>query len=144
MASNKIVINKNTAKRVPVSAVMRVEASLPATADTDYLPDGIHTIGFIEGNVAITKVGLIVREAFNGTTPTISVTDTSGGSWYTDAPIDAEAVDASAGVTPVYYEGKTKFNINFVGSGSTSGSLYVVVDYIQLDVEPGCHTAQDV
>ena len=144
MASNKIVQNKNTAKRTPVSAVFRFQADLPAVAESDFLPDGAHTIGFIEGNIAVTKVGIIVREAFDGTAPTVSVTDSSGGSWYTAAPLGVLGVDASAGVTPVYYPGKTEFNIDFTSTGSTHGTCYVVVDYIQLDTELGCHTAQDL
>ena len=136
---------KNTAKRVPVAAVFTITLD---KADT-----GANILGFIEGDIAITRVMLIVTEAFNGTTPTLTVTDTQGGATethFTTEALGAEAVVTSLAFTPttgtikpLYRTGKGQWDCELVAGGSTEGEAMVVVEYTQLDTEPGLHSSED-
>jgi len=134
--------NKNDAKRVPVSAVMTVDA----------VGDGRHTIGFIEGNIAISRVMLVVTEGFDGTTPTVAVeesVDGNLGTHFTGEDISALTVQTSLQTTPDPVDGTPPplFNLGkgewfaTIDGGSTVGELKVVVEYTQLDTEPGLHSA---
>ena len=140
--------NKNDAKRVPVSAVFTVDIDLGSGGN---LPDGRHSVGFIEGNIAITRVMLVVDKAFVGTTPTATVEETvdgNTGTHFTGEDISVEGVHTSlqtlptgAGTpAPLYNLGKGEWFVSLIGS-STTGSLKVVVEYTQLDTEPGLHSA---
>ena len=137
---------KNTAKRVPKAAVFTVSVG---KADS-----GANILGFIEGNIAVTGVKLVVTEAFDGTTPTISVTDTQGGITETHFTANTLAVEEvstslvlspSAGGTsdPLYRATKGQWDCELVAGGSTVGEAKVVVEYTQLDTEPGLHTGED-
>ncbi len=136
---------KNTAKRVPKSAVF--------TIGVDKATEGANILGFIEGNIAITRVMLVVTEPFDGTTPTISVTDTQGGNTethFTTADISAEVVDTALTFTPsgstsnpLFRKTKGQWDCSIVLGGSTTGEAKIVVEYIQLDTEPGLHTGED-
>jgi len=129
---------KNDAKRVPKSAVFTLDLNADA---------GNNELGYIESNIAITRVMLVVDEAFNGTTPTITVTQ-AGDTHFTNADIASETVATSDLFTPVtgtiaplFKATKTLWEAALVSGGSTTGSLKVVVEYIQLDTEPGLHSA---
>ena len=136
---------KNTAKRVPVAAVFTITLD---KADT-----GANILGFIEGDIAITRVMLIVTEAFNGTTPTLTVTDHQGGpaeTHFTTEALGAETVVTSLAFTPttgtikpLYRAGNGQWDCELVAGGSTEGEAMVVVEYIQLDTEPGLHSSED-
>ena len=136
--------NKNDAKRVPVAAVMTVGA----------IGDGRHTIGFIEGNIAISRVMLVVTEGFDGTTPTVVVEETvdgNTGTHFTGEDISTLIVATSLQTTPdpvtgtvapLFNEGKGEWFVNIVG-GSTVGEALIIVEYTQLDTEPGLHSLED-
>ena len=137
---------KNESKRVPKAAVF--------TIDVGKADSGANILGFIEGDIAITMVKLVVTEPFNGTTPLITVTDTQGGTTethFTDANIIAEVVDTSlvlapsAGGTsaPLYRSTKGQWDCSISTGGSTTGEAKIVVEYLQLDTEPGLHSVED-
>jgi len=138
--------NKNESKRVPKSAVFSI--------GVDKADSGSNILGFIEGDIAITSVKLVVTEAFDGTTPTITVTDTQGGTTethFTAVPLGVEIVDTSAAIapsglgtaTPLYRSTKGQWDCELVSGGSTAGEVCIVVDYTQLDTEPGLHSLED-
>ncbi len=136
---------KNTAKRVPKAAVF--------TIGVDKATSGANILGFIEGDIAITRVMLLVTEGFDGTTPLISVTDTQGGTTethFTDIDIDAELIFTSAvfiptGGTeaPLYRSTKGQWDCILTTGGSTVGEAKIIVEYTQLDTEPGLHSLED-
>jgi len=139
-------MNKNQAKRVPTVAVFTVTAE-----DVDSVNN---ILGFIEGNVALTRVMLVVRKAFDGTLPTVSVTDTQGGTTethFTDADLSVEGTDTAltfvpdVGGTrdPLYRATKGQWDCEIATGGSTVGEALVVVEYTQLDTEPGLHSLED-
>ncbi len=140
--------NEVLSKRCPKSAVMQMQMELPGG---NVLANGTHTIGFIEGNVTISKVSLIIKKAFDGAGPIVSVTEEQGGtteSWITDDPLGVEAVLEShltvptvAGKQAPYYrstKGEWKATID-VG-GSIEGEFALLIDYVQMDAEPGKHS----
>ncbi len=142
--------DKALSKRCPTSAVMQMQIDLPGEQT---LVDGVHTIGFLEGNIAITKVALIIKEVFDGTTPAVTITDTQNGveeTWLTAADIGSLAVQesdltapAAAGKLAPFYRGtksKSEWKANIALGGSTVGELALLVDYVQLDTEPGKHS----
>jgi len=137
---------KNTAKRVPKSAVF--------TVSVDKADSGANILGFIEGDIAITRVMLLVTEGFNGTTPLITVTDTQGGTTethFTDIDIDTELIFTSAVLSPsvsgtpvpLFRRTKGQWDCTISTGGSTVGEAVIVVEYIQLDAEPGLHSLED-
>jgi len=136
---------KNTAKRVPKSAVF--------TIDVDKATEGANILGFIEGNVALTRVMLVVTEAFDGATPTLSVEDVQGGTTQSHFAVESLSVEAVAtaidfvpvGGTsdPLFRTTKSQWNGSIVLGGSTVGEVKIVVEYLQLDTEPGLHTGED-
>jgi len=140
--------NKNQAKRVPVSAAFTIGINGVGAADS-----GANVIGFIEGNIAITRVMLIVTEAFDGTTPLLTVTDTQGGTTathFTDADLSSELIFTSietmpsgGSPDPLYRKTKGQWDCTLAAGGSTVGEAIVVVEYIQLDTEPGLHSLED-
>ena len=134
---------KNDAKRVPTAAAF--------TIGVNKGDSGANILGFIEGNIVITMVKLVVTEPFDGTTPTLTVTDTQGGTTethFTTADLSAEVVDTSlvlspsAGGTsdPLVRATKGQWDCELVAGGSTVGEAIVVVEYTQLDTEPGLHS----
>ncbi len=143
--------DKVLSKRVPTSAVMTMQKELPGGLT---LANGEHTIGFIEGNITITKVALVVREGFDGTTPTVTVTDTQGGTtetWLTDAATDTTGYIEESGLTipdpitgkvaPFYRSTKSEWKATIAGADdSTKGNIAVLVEYVQMDAEPGKHS----
>jgi len=136
---------KNQAKRVPTDAVFTVTAE-----DVD---SGANILGFIEGNIAITRVMLVVRKPFDGTLPTISVSDTQGGTTethFTDADLSAEVVETASTFVPVtgtikplYRATKGQWDCEIATGGSTVGEAVIAVEYLQLDTEPGLHSLED-
>ena len=136
---------KNQAKRVPTVAVFTVTAE-----DVDSVNN---ILGFIEGNIAITRVMLVVRKPFNGTLPTISVSDTQGGTTethFTDADLSAEVVETASTFVPVtgtieplYRATKGQWDCEIATGGSTVGEAVIAVEYLQLDTEPGLHSLED-
>ena len=138
-------MNKNQAKRVPTVAVFTVTAE-----DVDSVNN---ILGFIEGNVALTRVMLVVRKAFDGTLPTLSVSDTQGGTTethFTDADLSVEGTDTATTFVPVtgtikplYRATKGQWDCEIATGGSTVGEALVVVEYTQLDTEPGLHSLED-
>jgi len=137
---------KNESKRVPKAAVF--------TIGVDKATSGANILGFIEGDIAITGVKLVVTEGFNGTTPLITVTDTQGGTTethFTDIDIDALLVFTSAvpspsvagTATPLYRSTKGQWDCILTTGGSTVGEAIIVVEYTQLDTEPGLHSLED-
>ena len=140
--------DKALSKRCPTSAVMQMQIDLPGEQT---LVDGVHTIGFLEGNIAITKVALIIKEVFDGTTPAVTITDTQNGveeTWLTAAVLSSLVVQESdltaptvAGKEAPFYRGtKSEWKANIALGGSTVGELALLVDYVQLDTEPGKHS----
>ena len=137
--------NKNESKRVPKAAVF--------TIGVDKADSGANILGFIEGDIAITRVMMIVTEAFDGTTPLITVTDTQGGTTethFTDIDLDTELVFTSTAFTPttgtktpLFRRTKGQWDCNLVAGGSTVGEAVIVVEYLQLDTEPGLHSVED-
>ena len=135
-------MNKNCAKRVPIAAVFTIDLK---TAES-----GTNILGFIEGNIALTRVMLIVTTAFNGSLPTLSVTDTQGGTTethFTNESLEVEAVATSlvfepttGTETPLLRSTKGQWDCELVAGGSTEGEVLVVVEYVQLDTEPGLHS----
>lgn len=148
MATNHTDIltqNKNHAKRDLSSGTFTMSVELPAGQT---LADGAHLVGKIEGNVAITRVVLLVREGFNGTTPTVTLADNKTRTYFTTADISASAIVESAltahaatRLPPLYESTETEFTATIVGGSSTSGELTFLVDYVQLDTVVGKHTA---
>ena len=138
-------MNKNQAKRVPTVAVFTVTAE-----DVDSVNN---ILGFIEGNIAITRVMLVVRKPFDGTLPTISVSDTQGGTTethFTDADLSAEVVETASTFVPVtgtikplYRATKGQWDCEIATGGSTVGEAVIAVEYLQLDTEPGLHSLED-
>ncbi len=136
---------QNTAKRVPTAAVF--------TVGVDKADSGTNLLGFIEGNIAITRVMLVVTEPFNGTTPTLSVNDTQGGTvetHFTTEDLSSEVVVLSAAftpgsgtATPLYRSTKGQWDCDLIAGGSTTGEAKIVVEYTQLDTEPGKHSLED-
>ena len=135
--------NENLAKRSPVATNFKVAMNLPGGVS---LPSGTHTIGFIEGNVVITRVTSVVSESFNGTAPTADFTDSDGLTYFNDRNL---AVVGSVGsiltnpdgisrLAPIYKDGKTEFFVN-VTDGGTQGVVGLVVEYTQLDTMNGMH-----
>lgn len=131
--------NKNAAKRAPTSAVFTVDAESGA---------GSHILGFIEGNVALTRVMLIVEEAFDS--GTIDVTDFQGGTTETHFTAEDLAVEGvvtaltfvpvTGTIEPLYRKTRSQWDCVVAMTG-TKGKAMVVVEYTQLDTEPGLHTA---
>lgn len=135
--------NKNRAKRAPSSGAFSLQVELPGG---NKLEDGSHTLGKIEGNVCITRVSLLVKDGFDGTTPTITINDNIGNTYFTAEGISVPVVVESALTAndlirpnPVYSDGVVEFTGAIVG-GSDVGELMVVVDYTQLDTVTGTHT----
>ena len=139
---------KVLSKRNPTSAVMTMQVNLPGE---NTLTDGVHTIGFIEGGVSITRVTLVVKEPFDGTTPAVTITDTQSGTeetWLTAATLDSLSIQESdltaptvAGKSsPFYRATKSEWKANIALGGSTDGEFALLIDYVQLDVEPGKHS----
>jgi len=136
---------KNQAKRVPTIAVFTVTAE-----DVDSVNN---ILGFIEGNIAITRVMLVVRKPFDGTLPTISVSDTQGGTTethFTDADLSAEVVETASTfipvtgtIEPLYRATKGQWDCEIATGGSTVGEAVIAVEYLQLDTEPGLHSLED-
>ena len=136
---------KNQAKRVPTVAVFTVTAE-----DVDSVNN---ILGFIEGNIAITRVMLVVRKPFDGTLPTITVTDTQGGTTethFTDADLSAEVVETASTfgpvtgtIKPLYRATKGQWDCEIATGGSTVGEAVIAVEYLQLDTEPGLHSLED-
>jgi len=136
---------KNQAKRVPTVAVFTVTAE-----DVDSVNN---ILGFIEGNIAITRVMLVVRKPFDGTLPTITVTDTQGGTTethFTDAVLSAEVVETASTfipvtgtIKPLYRATKGQWDCEIATGGSTVGEAVIAVEYLQLDTEPGLHSLED-
>ena len=139
---------KVLSKREPTSAVMQMQVNLPGE---NTLTDGVHTIGFLEGGIAITKVSLVVKKPFDGTTPAVTITDTQGGTeetWLTAGDLGSLAIQESdltaptvAGKeSPFYRSTKSEWKANIALGGSTDGEFALLIDYVQLDVEPGKHS----
>ena len=136
---------KNQAKRVPTVAVFTVTAE-----DVDSVNN---ILGFIEGNIAITRVMLVVRKPFDGTLPTLTVTDTQGGTvetHFTDADLSAEVVETASTfipvtgtIEPLYRATKGQWDCEIATGGSTVGEAVIAVEYLQLDTEPGLHSLED-
>ncbi len=137
--------DENMAKRVPIAANMKVSMVLPGGIP---LPSGIHTIGFIEGNVTIFRVSTVVTEAFDGTLPTADFTDSDGLIYANDRALGTVGSVGSPltnpdGVTitePIYKAGKTEFFVQVLDGGSTVGHVEIIVEYIQLDTTSGLHS----
>jgi len=137
---------RNESKRVPKAAVF--------TIGVDKADSGANILGFIEGDIVITRVMLLVTEGFDGTTPLITVTDTQGGTTethFTDIDIDAELLFTSAVLSPsvsgtpvpLFRRTKGQWDCTLSTGGSTVGEAMVIVEYTQLDVEPGLHSLED-
>ena len=136
--------NKNRSKRGLSSGTFTMSVELPAGQT---LADGAHLVGKLEGNVAITRVMLLVREGFNGTLPTVTLADNKARTYFTTAVISASAIVESAltahaltRLPPLYESTETEFTATVAGS-STIGELAFIVDYVQLDTVVGKHTA---
>jgi len=142
--------DKVLSKRCPTAAVMTMQKELPGGLT---LANGEHTIGFIEGNVTITKVALVVRDGFNGTTPLVTVTEVQGGTtetWLTDEDIAVTGTVSESGLTapvvtgkqaPFYRSTKGEWKATIAGADdSTKGNIAVLIDYVQMDAEPGLHS----
>ncbi len=140
--------NHNLAKRVPTSANMKFDMS---QAGGITLPEGIHSIGFIEPDVVITRVTRINPEPFNGTAPVARIYDSDGLEYFTAVALDATGagrtseslLTAPDGITgqndPIYKLNKTEFFVDVTLNGSTTGEASVMIDYVQADAEPGLH-----
>jgi hypothetical protein len=137
-------LNENLAKRPVVATNFKVAANLPGEVE---LPLGEDvTIGAIEGDVVITRVVSVVSEAFNGTAPTIDITDSDSVVWFNDRNLAAEGsvqsiVTRPDGTTipePIYKGGKTEFYAN-VTDGGSQGVVGVVVEFVPLDTTNGLH-----
>jgi hypothetical protein len=135
--------NENLAKRNLSVANFKVAMNLPGGVS---LPSGTHTLGFIEGNVAITRVTSVVSDNFNGTAPTADFTDSDGLVYFNDRNL---AVIGSVGsvltnpdgttrLAPIYKDGKTEFFVE-VTDGGTKGEVSLIVEYVQLDTMSGMH-----
>jgi len=142
--------DKVLSKRCPTSAVMQLQMELPGG---NVLEDGTHTVGFIEGNVSITKVALVTKVAFDGPLPSVTVTDTQNGvteDWLTGSDISVQgeveestltAPDDIAGKqAPFYRATKSEWKATVDTDGSTVGELALLIDYVQMDAEPGKHS----
>lgn len=141
-----LILNKNRAKRNMTSGVFTLQMELPAGA---ILTNGTYEIGKIEGNIVITHVTLVTRKGFNGTLPTVTITDNSARTYFTTAVISAinveeSALTANAAVIldPLYNDADTPavFSAVVALGGSTEGEFSLVVNYIQLDTVTGKHT----
>jgi len=135
--------NENLAKRSPVAANMKVCMKLPGGIN---LPSGTHTIGYIEGNVVITRVTSVVSESFNGSAPTADFTDSDGLVYFNDRDLSVVGSvgsiltnpDGTQRLDPIYKDGKTEFFVEVV-DGGTQGEVSLVVEYVQLDTMSGLH-----
>lgn len=135
--------NKNYAKRVPVATNFKVAMTLPGGQT---LPSGSHTLGFIEGNVMITKVTTVVSDNFNGGLPTATVTDSDGVIYANDRDLSTIGSVGSPQTNPdpttgpkdpIYKAGKTEWFIDITPDGASKGEFSVVVEYVQLDTTTG-------
>jgi len=96
---------------------------------------------------------LVVRKPFDGTLPTISVSDTQGGTTethFTDADLSAEVVETASTfipvtgtIEPLYRATKGQWDCEIATGGSTVGEAVIAVEYLQLDTEPGLHSLED-
>ena len=144
--------NKNYAKRVPTAAVFTI------TGQDDNTNAG-ESFGVIEGNIAITRLSFVIVEPFGPGAEIAQLTSLTSGAtknWITvaipaDTPAgtttiadDFDPTATGATVAPVYNPGKSLWDINLSTAGSTAGVLKVVVEYVQLDTEPGLHSATNV
>jgi hypothetical protein len=110
------------------------------------LPAGVHTIGFIEGNVAITRVTSVVSEAFGGTTPEATFTDSDGLTYFNGRNLAVVGSvgsvltnpDGATQPAPIYKDGKTELFVE-ITDGGTVGEVSLVVEYVQLDTMTGMH-----
>lgn len=147
-----MALNKNYAKRVPVSAVFTVLGE-DDTAGV-FAEEGI---GAIEGNIAITRLSIVVVESFGAGASVAQLTDTSAAgdvNWLTaDVPLDTAAgttvivedfSPTTATIAPVFRPGKTLWSVNLSTAGSTLGELMIVIEYTQLDTEPGLSSSTNV
>ena len=136
--------DKNLAKRSPVVANMKVCMTLPGGTS---LPTGKHTIGFIEGDVVITRVTSVVSDNFNGTTPTADFTDSDGLTYFNDRNLAAIGSvgsiltnpDGANVPDPIYKPGKTEFFAEVTDGGSSKGEVSLLIEYVQLDTTSGLH-----
>jgi hypothetical protein len=140
--------NKNLAKRVPVSANFKFNME---QAGGITLPEGIHSLGFLESNIVITRVTRINPLPFDGTTPVARIYDSDGVEYFTSVALDStgagrtseSTLTAPDGVTgqndPIYKVGKTEFFVDVTLGGSTVGEASVMIDYVQADTELGLH-----
>ena len=147
MATTQLEIltqNKNRAKRDLSSGTFTMAVELPGG---NTLTDGAHVVGKIEGNIAITRVILLVRKAFDGTTPTVTLADDKARTYFTTEAIATARIEESAltahaatRLPPLYETTETTFTATIVGGSSTVGELAFIVDYVQLDTVVGKHT----
>jgi hypothetical protein len=136
--------NENLAKRSPTVANMKVTAVLPGGIN---VPAGSHTVGFIEGDVVITRVTSVVADGFNGSAPLVSLTDSDGLTYFNDRNLlvvgsvgsPLTNPDGTARLTPIYKAGKTEFTIDITPDGATKGEVDFVIEYTQLDTTNGMH-----
>jgi len=140
--------DKVLSKRVPTSAVMKLQMTLPGGKT---LQDGVHTIGFLEGNITITRVSVVVLSAFDGAAPTVTITENQNAvteTWFTDLLTDTVAITESGNTEPTvagkqspYYRGtKGEWLAEVINGGSTVGEFALLIDYVQMDAEPGKHS----
>ncbi len=149
MALIDLTLNsKNIAKRVPTAAQFKFNVNQPGAIT---LPSGTHSIGFLERNVVITRLTRINQVPFNGTAPVARIYDSDGLEYFTAIALDATGAGRTAeslltapdGITgqndPIYKGGKVEFFIDLTSGGSTAGEASIMIDYIQVDTEPGLH-----
>ncbi len=147
-------LNKNRAKRDLSSAGFSLQETLPGGVTVS---NGVYTIGKIEGNVAITRVVLVVKEAFIA--GAITLVDSDSRTYFTSESIASiratESSLTASAITvrdedpetqavvlkdPIYLDGVTEFKLTLASSVPGPGEMMIIVDYVQLDTVVGNHT----
>ena len=101
-----------------------------------------YQIGTIPAGSVVTGVRILVDKAYNGTSPTADIGIVGSTTLYAN-DLDLDTVGVTAGVagTNVYYSENTDIVITPTIAGANTGSVKVLVEYLQPGSRTGSFTA---
>ena len=114
-----------------VATIGRISATTRAGVSN---ADGEFQVGVIPANSLITKTYLRVTEAFDGTSPTVSVGTTGTATkWFSATTVAAKNVTVGTKLLDKTVDVAEAITMTLVNGTSTVGAAEVIVEYIDLD-----------
>ena len=114
-----------------VATIGRVTATTRAGVSA---VDGEYQVGTIPANSLITATFLRTTEAFDGTTPAVTVgTEGTAAKWFTSTTVASKAMVVGSIALDTVVEVAEPLTITLTNGGSTVGAVEVIVEYIDLD-----------